>query len=730
MKSIHKNIKKGIGIAFVLLVFLAVQLVLGHTVKNGRRTQELLPPVTDNPVYVEWEEGKPLSVVMKAKESIAISGFQMLLVNLSEESRGTILVSLKDGKKNLLAEQVIPVNTITPGEWFTVPAEAYFEAGETYELLLLADGSEPYFMQIDKAEAEAALPFSETVIKDGKNQESGISLGINTVTTKEVTFGDIFYYSVPFSFLMAIFLIVIILWGWEKVKSTGKQIPVSAFVNQYGNDLFLLLLFGAVCISIYARAYLKGAYITSDSAGYLREAVNLVNGNGFHYDGMAGYTDSWFANWPVLYPALIALVMLVTKTNAYLASKILAALMVGLILLVLRKVFKKDAWVYALCLTNIGFLSLTYYTWSEIPFMLFMLCFTLVLAKILKEVQPAKKWYVLLGCFGLCCFLTRYYGVFVWIITGLYSLLLLVQYKRNRDKEIWKKAVGLLVTAFLSGCLSLGYLFMNKIMNGMASGVSRSMWWDDYEKLTNDLIDSLLTEIFNVFSLQVPNLIESFPYNMKVFVLGIVFVGLALFIRKNCHHFTTESVLITMAVLYDVIFIGIRYVSSMDTFYFRFFEPASFLFSLGMVGLLLKHLRGKEGFRYFGGAVTAIIVIAVIAVFQNGGMDRSNSYYSNLTKQWEEAYANIPEKSVVIFNDIDFRASFYRPDVVDGMITPEDTFEEVKTKYYGSDFLCIREEYAKTMLESSEYEESIEEQLSKGIDMLEGEDEYVVISLK
>lgn len=55
----------------------------------------------------------------------------------------------------------------------------------------------------------------------------------------------------------------------------------------------------------------------------MREAENLVQGNGFQYDGIAGYR-SWFANWPILYPVMIAGVMLITGANAYLASKIVA----------------------------------------------------------------------------------------------------------------------------------------------------------------------------------------------------------------------------------------------------------------------------------------------------------------------------------------------------------------------------------------------------------------------
>lgn len=717
----------------MVLVFLAVILqVLGHPVKNGRKTEAALPAVEDVPVYVECEEGSIVTVSMQPKEDFRISGFELLLVNISPESKGTLHFTLRDSAQNLLMEQIMPVNTLTPGEWFTAPAEVSFTREETYEFAMTADGSDPYFMQLSLEETNRALPFMQTVTKNGENTGSGVSLGVDVVTEAAVTFGDIFYYSVPLSVASAFVLILWILFGGQKLLDGVKKIPAARFLSSYGNDLFLALLFISICISIYVRAYQKGVYITSDSAGYLREAVNLVQGNGFHYDGLSGY-DSWFANWPILYPAMIAAVMFVTHTNAYLASKILSMLLAGAILLVLRRRFGKDAWIYSLCLTNIGFLNLTYYTWSEIPFMLFLLLFALVLAKILKEEEPSVKCYVLLGLSGLCCFLTRYYGLYIWFVVGLYLLLLLGEYRRTKEQKVFRKGIRLTVTAFVSGVLSLLYLFMNKLMNGMASGVSRSLWWDDYEKLTNDLIESLLTEIFNIFSLQVPQIIDDCPYSMKVFFLAAVFILLFWFIGKRCRRFSNESALIMLSVSYYVIFIGIRYVSSMDTFYFRFFEPATFLLSIGVIGLIVPSLRGKKGLVSFAALVVTVMITAVLSLlqsgFQNGGMRAQDSYYASLTGQWEQAYAEIPDKSVVIFSNLDFRASWYRPDVVEGMIVPADSWEGLQNTYYGSDYLCIRTEDARTMVEEGDYDISVKNVLEDGLKTSGPGKEYVVIAL-
>ncbi len=725
MKGIKKKI---LGMGCVLAFFAIAMLFLTHTAQNGVKTTEILPQINPDPVYVECEEGKELKLSLAAKKDFEISGFQILIVNVSEESKGTLQIVLTDKESEILMNQVVPIETVTPGKWVMIPGNVSFAAGEEYSLSILADGNEPYFMQVPEGWGKN-LPFEEKVWLNEQLLPCGISLGINHVESTSITYGEIFYYSIPMCILLTIIMLLGIWFGFGNLLEKVRKIPMKKWIDRFGNDLFLILLFGAVCISIYSRAYLNGIYISADSTGYMREAINMVNGNGFQYDGLAGY-QSWFANWPILYPMMIAFIMWVTNANAYLASKLVSMLIVAIILIIFRVCFKKDAWVYALCLTNIGFLNLCYYTWSEIPFMLFQLGFALILAKILKEESPIFWNYVLLGIIGLGCFLTRYYGIYVWIVTGLYILVLFIRSKKNESKQFLYKAIKLTITAFISGVLSIAYLLMNKLMNGMASGVSRTMWWDDYRMLTDDLIESLLTEFFNVFSMQIPELIENFPYHLKVFVVLLILVGLGWFLVKNYKPFTMETVMITMAIMYYMIFICIRYVSSMDSFYFRFFEPATFLFCIGILGLLLPHIKGKREFQYFAGAVTVIIILAVVAVFENGGMNQEDVYYEAVAKQWDEAYEEIPQKSVVIFNDIDYRASWYRPDVIDGTITPVDTLESIKETYYGSEYLCIKAEFVRTMLESGEYEKEVHEWLEAELNTLGNESNYVVLSLK
>lgn len=715
-------------LAAILVVFAAVMFVLMHPAKNGRKTTEYLPVVSDSPVYVECGNGETVTAQLTMKQDMTISGLQILLVNISSDSRGDLYVTMQDSEENILFETTKPINEIAPGEWMVITGEATLLAGATYRIDFKAEGSEPFFMELSESQIQN-LPFEEIVLKNGQAIDSKLSLGINQVTPIELKYGDIFYYSVPISVLAVIFGIVFVLFGKEKIVSLIKKVPIQSFLERFGNDLFILLLFAFSCMGIYAEGYIKGVYITSDSAGYLREAVNIANGNGFYYDGLAGY-DHWFANWPIIYPLLIAGVICVTGTNAYLASKIVSMIMVGMILGAIRLFYKKDAWFYALCVWNLGFVTLTHYTWSEVPFIFFLVVFMMCFSNAVTSEVFKIKHYVWLGIAGLGCFLTRYFGIYIWIVAGLYILLYGYQYWKERSKVIClKKAIALTITAFSSGMLSVLYLLLNKIMNGRASGVSRTLWWDDYEILTNDLIQSLLTEVCNIFAIQIPDFVEAYPFNIKLLLVFVIMVLLGFFIVRSCTWQSTEGVMITFGICYYVIFIAIRYVSSMDTFYFRFFEPASFIICLGLFGLLLPYVKGKAYVKYFVTLVSAFLVLSMASRIQNAEFNEEDAYYHVLTAQWEDAYKEIPQKSVVIFSNLDYRSSYYRPDVIGGEIRPEQSYEEVCNIYAGSDYLCIKKSDAQLMLESGEYEATMAAKISEAVKELQDNQEYAIILL-
>jgi len=124
------------------------------------------------------------------------------------------------------------------------------------------------------------------------------------------------------------------------------------------------------------------------------------------------------------------------------------------------------------------------------------------------------------------------------------------------------------------------------------------------------------------------------------------------------------------------------------------------------------------------------VILSIWSVLDRGELSVQQPYYEAVTEQWEQAYAEIPQKSVIIFNDIDYRSSWYRPDVVDGTITPEDTKESVKQTYYGSEYLCIRRAFVEEMLSSGEYNKEIQDWLSQGLKDGAEDQKFVVLSLQ
>lgn len=726
-KTVKQLMKKIILSLGLLLVFAAAMFILKHPAQNGYETIEYLPEIVTDPVYVECEEGVPLEISLEASQDMRISSLELFMVNISEESRGSVQISLLDPEGNLLLNEGIPIENISPGKWFSLSCDLPLQTGRIYQLTILPEGCEPYFMQVPEGGSDK-LPFHMQVSRRGQPAESEISLGVHVLTEKRITYGDIFYYSVPVCVAAALFLLCLVWIGRERMLAVFQRLPLKSILERFGNDLFLLLLFGLICLGIYVRAYQKGVYISTDSAGYLREAVALSRGQGFSYDGLAGY-ESWFANWPIVYPALIAGMMLLTGVNAYLASKLLTMVLVGLLLLVLRLTYQKDAWIYGLCLTNLGFLSICDYSWSEVPFMLFLLCFGLALSRIWNRSQPKWRDYALLCVSGTLVFLTRYFGIYIWIVTGCLILYLLWQYYRKRERNTLIKAFSMAGAGLLSGGVSIGYLLLNKRMNGMASGVSRTMWWDDYEKLTNDLIKSLLTEVCNVFSIQIPEFVEQLSYELKVLIVVAILVLIGGLLYRKCQLRSRAGVLAVLAVAYYGIFIVIRYFSSMDSFYYRFFEPASFLLCLSLIELLLPGMKGRKGLYRF--AAFAAILAGVCLISEAGQLRQTEEcYYEKLAEKWDGDYEEIPQKSVIIFKDIDYRSSWYRPDVVEGTIRPENNWEELVTTYYGSEYLCIRTDYAKEMLASGEYEASVAKKLENGLKMTGEEKKYIVMSLE
>lgn len=666
------------------------------------------PILTDSAIYTTTAPGDTIELSLLSSCDETVSGITILPVNVSPSGTGSINIKIDQAGRSTIFTK-IDEKDLKVGRWNRVPVELSLGPNQSVKVTLTMVDCSPYFMYAP----------------DNNVTDSDISVGTYKNFVNSVNFMVML---AKYAVLLIAYLIVFVM------LLTGA----TGFADKIGNDLFLVLVFVFICVGIYSSAYKNGIFITADSAGYLREAVNLRAGNGFAYDAMAGYR-SWFANWPILYPLMIAGVMLVSGLDAYLSSKIVTAILILAIIIVFRIKFGKNAWMYSIALLNLGFVQLSYYTWSEIPFILFLMLFAFKLGDIIASIDSdmaKKKDYFMLGLWGVLAFLTRYFGIYVWAVVGGYILLIFVKWVKTKEKKYIRTTVGLTVTAVISGMVSIGYLFLNKIMNGMPSGVSRTTWWDDYRTLTVDLINSLITELFNFFHVDCSRFIGNFGVPVRVAFIIIAIVGIVFWLvsmlRKTGGLYSRSGAILVLGGSYYVIFTVIRYFSSMDTFYFRFFEPASFIVTLGIVMLVLTGAKSfNDGVivRVIG-VILAVLITVGIADYVTTGLTLSDkNYYSIVKKEWDMAYSEVPTKSVVIFSDIDFRSEYYRPDVIFDKITTEDTLDTIKSRFYGSETLVIQREYAESMVECGEYEKSVNDMLTNGLQN-NSDGKYLQISLR
>ncbi len=723
MKKTGKAQKIILCVLIVLLmgVFLTA---LSRPAGIANKEEDVLPPLFDTPSYVELYDGDELAVDLQAKKDLVLGSFSVVLVNTAAEGKGKIEFDLYDASGDEIWSVVMNESDVKVGEWTKLMnPQTQVKEGECYRMVISPKDCNIYFIKTFPEATNRVLPFTENV--EGK--DCGISLGVSLVSDRDLTYGDVFYHAGLIGVMISAVAVFMIVFGPGRCRSAVERALDSSAFRAVLNDLFLVALFITICFSIYINGYLERINISADSAGYLREAVNMAAGNGFNYDAIAGYRGAWFANWPILYPFMITCVMKLTGLEVYMASKVLSMILVGILILILRIVYKKDAWFFALTMTNMGLMYLYWYSWSELPFIIFMLLFAISLGKVVERDENKVTDYVMVGVFAFLCFLTRYFGMFTYFVVGAYLIVLIIEKAMAKRDVPVKKLISLAVSAAVSGCLCLLYLINNKLQNGMPSGVSRSAWWDDYKSLTNDLIKALLAEVFNFFRLEVPAHITEMTFEMKALLLILLFVVLLVCVCRNISLCSRDGVLIVTAAIYYGMFIVIRYFSSMDTFYFRFFAPATFLFTLGMFGILIGHLRDSRGGTFLLVSALAFVCIIGYSHLSDHILKQKFPYYETIQMGWDEEYSQIPERSVVIFSTLDYRSQYYRADVVEGTIDPADTLDTLKERYYGSRNMCILMEDARVMMESGIYDDSINAAFKERIN---DRDKYMVINLE
>ena len=555
-----------------------------------------------------------------------------------------------------------------------------------------------------------------------------IKLGTSGNTT--VRWTNVF----PYIGILSVMIYIMLLIYMSKFKNYLIKITkiICGFIQNYSCEIFMLSLSVYLIIYEIYYAYCENIFISPDSGNYLREATALVNGYGFNVSGPAG-TFSWFSNWPIGYPCLIALVALLTGQNVYLSSKILSILLVIAGMLFFYKCFKKKAWIFCLIYCNIGFLDIYKYTWSENPFILCFILYTFLLAEIITNKNPQKKKYTYLMICSFLTFLMRYFGGITVIITALVIvgyILLFFCFREYHTATVKDKIIKLIVTNILSSILMIGYWAINKIKTGRISGVDRLKWTDDYLELTENLYSALKTEVLNASRISSFKTIDSMDTGMLAVIM--LFISLSITglmfnqIKKGIDY---KVICIAAGIVYYLLFIVVRYYSYMDLFGYRFFVPGTMLIMIGLLGFIEEKLESlAPQICIFA---TALLIPLIFSLFSQVFVyNTSSTAYASVKKEILSELEEVPTQSVLPAYDENIYITYVmRPDITLYKKDIDTTLEldQWIKQYSAFPFVCIKTSVLEENVLNQESSESFLNLLGN-IKKSQSTNSYIVLS--
>lgn len=273
---------------------------------------------------------------------------------------------------------------------------------------------------------------------------------------------------------------------------------------------------------------------------------------------------------------------------------------------------------------------------------------------------------------------------------------------------------------------------MNYFMAGSISGSDRSRWWDEYTALTANLYQALTTEFFNVTRVTIPDVLSNFQQRDKA-VLVILFLAVAVYLLYRYKSKDFRLVFISVGIFYDLLFILIRYHSSMDAFGYRFFTPATILITIGMLGFLSEFLNRHK--RIIAPILICLLTLSIKTLYIScHDFNRGTTSYALLKSSVENEMSSIPYHSAILASTLDYKTAIFRPDIysVSEPIARDETMDDLFQKYGNSEYICIQSKYLKEILIDPiyEYDESIIHFFDKEIIQEMPDEQYIIISVK
>jgi len=429
-------------------------------------------------------------------------------------------------------------------------------------------------------------------------------------------------------------------------------------INSQNEYLRLIIVFILIGGGVLLKSYFDNTgYISNDSSNYLSIAQSLINGNGFYCSSLYYPENRFFACWPVGYPLLIYFVSTLTGFSVFWGSKIVNILLIAIILIMFKKLFNKNAYLYGFILCFASFIEIFSYTFSETAFILGLVWFSLSLFKFVNQSKNILFVTISLFLSSLFLFLSRYIGAFSIGIMILFAIYLLI--KKEKFKSI------LLITiSVISLLLIFLYLYNNYTETGFMTGMPRIPALE-----TNaSLFKQLLSTSFN--QLIVTHLWANYQIKL-VFIMIYSLIIFAIFkYRKHIllktpierkYSLSITHIFGLVGIIYLFCIICMRWMTHFDRFTYRLIAPGTFLLLVALIHYLNKHTT-KQAFHVFKILLitSALSSLIVNIPLKRNGVYQNNLIYSETINTLKEKYDKIEDNSVIIFGEIHLNYLCYK----------------------------------------------------------------------
>lgn len=352
----------------------------------------------------------------------------------------------------------------------------------------------------------------------------------------------------------------------------------------------LLGLYLLIAASLALRIKVEATHYTSpDSHFYLRVAENLKAGKGLKalkcnvYPFQENAEEFYFALWPAGYPVLILGTSLLTNTSTLVASKLVNLLFLGLIFMLLYRWLGRYAWFAALYFCSYSMLEVYSYTWTEGPFLFFVLLLCFFIYQDQKQQTPNPLLFLQLFSCLTALFLLRYAGVCYFF----FALIFLIKHLQKKD---YNRSLHYFAALGLASVVVVVYLWINKENTGYLTGAYRiKPDADSLGEFITMLYQGLLNEITiirNYYFTNYTDLLYIATVLLQACLLLVLYKKYNGIGRLSFPPYARE--LLLAGVVYLVFVIIIRKLQPFDPFNYRILAPFSAPVYIALLGALTQ----------------------------------------------------------------------------------------------------------------------------------------------